>query len=263
MRLRSLAEPAQAAKQLREVAERGGPFGSLNSLGGEQLINAYLAWVHEIERLIRNYFIAPDLDDLNTTRYWQIRALGESAPRLHETVTQEGTWQSERLTAVADELDARVALLAGDPASTLAVLDTNVFLHCQPLTQFDWSFVAPETVRVIVPIRVIEELDARRRDRNPEVGDRARAGVRLLREHLTDLKVPRGRLSDQATIEAFVPTGRRELIPSADTEILEAAQELEQFSRRPTFIVTADYGMQLRAAANGLPIAEVPEGHLR
>jgi predicted ribonuclease YlaK len=45
---------------------------------------------------------------------------------------------------------------------------------------------------------------------------------------------------------------------SADTEILETAQELQQFTQRPTLIVTADYGMQLRAAANGLLIAEVP-----
>lgn len=181
---------------------------------------------------------------------------------LYETVIQEATWQFERLSAVADDLDERVKRLAGDPTATFAVLDTNVFLHCRPLTDFEWGFVAAGSVRVIVPIRVIEELDARRRDRSAEIGDRARAGIRLLRAHFTDPSGPRGQLSEHATIEAFVPAGRRDEVVSADTEILETAEELQQFTQRPTLIVTADYGMQLRATANGLSIAEVPTDYL-
>jgi hypothetical protein len=258
MRLNPLADPAQAARQLRETAGRGAPGGSLTILRDEHLINAYLAWAHDLERLIRNYFVEPDLDGLYSTRYWQIRAQGPTAPRLYETVIQEATWQFDRLTAVADDLGERVERLAGDPTATFAVLDTNVFLHCRPLSDFEWGFVAAGSVRVIVPLRVIEELDARRRDRNAEICDRARAGIRLLRDHLTDLSGPRGHLNEHATIEAFVPAGRRDEVVSADTEILETAQELQQFTQRPTLIVTADYGMQLRAAASGLLVSEVP-----
>src|SRR5258708_1629623 len=99
--------------------------------------------------------------------------LGGALPRLHELGSGEVTWQSERLIGAADELDDTVARLKSDPTAAVAVVDTNVFLHFHPLEQFDWTFVAPPPVRIVVPVRVIEELGNTKLHRKPDVAHRA------------------------------------------------------------------------------------------
>ena len=115
----------------------------------------------------------------------------------------------------------------------------------------------------MVPLRVIEELDEKRRDRNAAVVPQARAAVRWLRDRLVngDVRVP---LRDGSTIEALVPIGGRRFQPTADTEVLDACETLSTFTGGPVVIVTADLGMQLRGAryrpdGSGFPVREVPE----
>lgn len=266
MRLRPGVNPIDAARILRDQA---GPvlLGGAVVNAGQQVVNQYVSWVSTTERVLRNLFVDPDLAALHTARYWHIRdhlRVEPSAARLHELVTDEGSWQGERLKAIASELDDLSSRLgAGAPTATLAVVDTNVFLHCHPLETFDWTFVAPGPVRVVVPIRVIEELDDKKRYHDSDLADRARKRIKWLRDNLVPGSPASAGLKSGATLEMFVPPGARELRMSADTEILESCEMLETFVRRPLRIVTLDLGMELRglyyrAPQSGFSIAPVP-----
>src|SRR5580658_2404746 len=177
IRLRPAVNPTDAARMLRDQA---GPvsLGGAVVNAGQHIVNQYVSWVSTTENVLRSLLLAPDLGALHTARYWNIREhlrVEPSAGRLHELVVDEGSWQAERLKAIASDLDDLSSrLAAGAPTATLAVVDTNVFLHCHPLETFDSTFVARGPVRVVVPIRVIEELDDKKRDRNKDLADRAR-----------------------------------------------------------------------------------------
>ncbi len=267
-RLKHATEPGpeQAARQLRDTAGRGRvPGSAFTSYRGDDLVNAYVAWVNEIERILRHYFADPDLDKLHTARYWQICQIGAAFPRLGKTVEAEGSWQAERLDAIARDLDDTRTRLTGHPAAAIAVLDTNVFLHCHPLDQIDdWSFASDLPVRLVIPLRVIEELDDKKLDRNGNKADRARGRVRWLRDRLVPTNGQATQIRPGVSIEALVPPGRRELQPHADTEILESCELLETFTQKRVTIVTADLGMQLRGVvyqgiSNGFKVVQVPD----
>ncbi len=268
MRLNPLGRGSEpVAAQLRSIASRGHDIGgALSNYASDQITNAYVAWINEIERALREYFLDPALNELHTARHFHICEMGASAPRLQEVVMAEGSWQAARLDVIAAELESTQKRLGGDPSATIAVVDTNVFLHCHPFDQIDWSFVAQGLVRLIVPLRVIEELDAKKRERNSDIANRARQRIRWLRDLLVPVSSGRAALTNSVSVEAFVPVGPRDAEPSADTEILDTCDVLEAFTRQRVKIVTSDLGMQLRGAhsrdrAIGFDVVEVPDGY--
>lgn len=257
-RLRPGVAPADAARQIRELAHYADEGGGIVNQGNDNIVNALASWVSNVERSFRHLTINPALDELYTARYWHLRGLEPSALRLNELARDEATWQADRLKRIADEFDAEIVRLAGRPDAMTVVVDTNVFLHCRPMENWaSWSFASSGPVRVVVPLRVIEELDDHKRDRNSDIQDRARGRVRWLRATLR----PNGPTELRAgiSIEALVPSGERKLQMSADTEILEAAETLETFTGRRVVIVTSDLGMELRAQTAGMALARVPD----
>jgi len=254
--------PAQVVVGLRDVARKGhDPGGNFRNYAAEALINAYVSWVDEIERTLRHYFVDPHIEALYTPRFFNIWNSGGYVPRLSDVVVAEASLQAARLDALADDLEATSVRLLGDPA-TFGVVDTNVFLHCVPLEDIDWSFVASGPVRMVVPLRVVEELDDKKRDRNSDIARTARQRVRWLHDTLVPSDGP-APLKGSATIEVFVPGGYRNEQPSADTEILEVCEILATFTRQPVKVVTSDLGMQLRSVhyrrrEGGFDVAEVP-----
>ena len=263
MRLRPGHDPSDVAKKLREVAQPGNPFGgSLLILNHGELVNAFAAWINDLERTLCHYFVDPDVGALHTERYWRIASGNPpvTLPRFPESASAEASWQFNRIIAIAEELEGEVERLRGDREARIAVVDTNVFLHCRPLEDFvDWSFVGAGRIRVVVPVRVIEELDSKKRDRNPDIADRGRRSIRWLTEKLVPKNGGPVNLRPGVTLESYTPNGRRENIPSADTEILEACEQLETFAAVPVSIVTSDLGMQLRAMNAGTRVCVAPD----
>ena len=86
------------------------------------------------------------------------------------------------------ELDARATAL-GEAAAHIEhhldrlrrapglaiVADTNVWLHCQRLDYVNWMAELKEHARVMIPLRVIEEIDAKKYDRDQILQRRARS----------------------------------------------------------------------------------------
>jgi hypothetical protein len=267
MRMRVDVSPEQVALQLRDHARRAAEGGDVLSSGSKYLTNDYASWVSSTESLLRHYLLEPDLDSLYTPRFWQIRESSPDSLRIEELVRNECTWQSERLASIAQQLEDAFALLQGDPSATIVVLDTNVFLHCSPLSEIDWAFAADGPLRIVVPLRVVEELDDKKRDRDPTIKDAARRAVRWMRDELVPRQGQPAPMGDATTLEVYTPIGPRQQRLSADTEILEACETLETFTRRPLVLVTGDFALQLRGlhfrgAASGFTVKLIPSEYV-
>ena len=119
----------------------------------------------------------------------------------------------------------------------LTVLDTNVLLHYQPPDKVNWQEVVKESqIRLVLPLRVIEELDEKKYLAREQLADRAR---RLLSQLWSLLK-------DNAGAPVMLNLCRD----------LQSVKQL-------VVLVTGDTGMSLRAASYGICVVSMPERYRR
>jgi predicted ribonuclease YlaK len=138
-----------------------------------------------------------------------------------------------------------------------------VLLHHELADSVNWlEVVGQPSVRVVIPLRVIEELDAKKYTDSARIRAKAQGLMRKLRALIGPDGMPK-HLREGTTIEVFVEPGPRMRPSDADTEIIGSAHDLQRLSRRPVTIVTADTGMTLRAETEGIPTVAMPERYLR
>lgn len=266
MALRMLqgVRPEQAATQLQSVAQRAKNLAS-GSAGRDLPLcqNDYLQWVNEAELHLRAIFIEPTTwQGLYTDAHWHARRLGASSPRWGELLNTELEAQAIRLTDLSGRLQRFADHLTAAPG-TFVLLDTNVLLHFQPPEQVDWVTVTDlEAIRLVLPLRVIEELDEKKYLARPKIADRARRLLSQLRERLNADEGTPAQLRDGVTIEVPVDDEPRQRRLDADQEILETARDL-QWAGASVVLVTDDTGMHIRARAMELRVVDMPEQYLR
>lgn len=185
-RLKDGTQLAHAGRCLRETASQGrnvagGSAGQIRQIHQ----NSFLSWVGTAESQLRNIFIDPTTwEHLYGERYWRIRDLADDSPRWMELINHEAEIQATWLDELADRLKSLSDRLAAAPGQ-LTVLDTHVLLHFQPPDQVDWpTVVGSPAVRLVLPLRVIEELDEKKYTARAKLADRAR---RLLSQLRTEL----------------------------------------------------------------------------
>jgi len=225
--------------------------------------NAYLVWIAGAEVGLRNIFTDPDTwGGLYSNAYWQIRDLKPDSPRPIELINTEALDQAMRLEALADQLTRFAERLAAAPGK-VTVVDTNVLLHFEPPVQVDWPAVVGERhVRLVLPLRVVEELDEKKYTARDDIADRARRLLAQLRTQLTSTAGGPVPLRDGVTIEVPVDDGPRRRILDADQEILYTCDQLRAVGC-PVVLVTDDDGISIRAARVGIRVVPMPERYLR
>jgi predicted ribonuclease YlaK len=141
------------------------------------------------------------------------------------------------------------------------VPDTSGFLEGEYFTDLDWQGLAgagTETVRLVIPVLVIEELDDHKRGR-----DRQRElAVSVLRrpwelggsapERVA--RIP-GR---DVTAEVFLDGPWHTRRSVNDDEIIQQALSAGEITGRKPLLAAADYSMLYKAAAAGLDVVLVP-----
>ncbi|HYI61517.1 MAG TPA: PIN domain-containing protein [Acidimicrobiales bacterium] len=251
---------AEAARQLdilaleahNAITQGGHPVG--------KVLPRYIEWVEKAERQLRSLFVAREpIDHLIGVRYWHLRSLRYGAERAFNLIEAEVEAQREYLTRHAAALqqlhDAHQL-----PAGTVAVVpDTNVFLHYDPFDQLPWcKEVGARRVRLVLPLPVIDELDAQTYARDERVRRRAKAALRRLRE-LRGLAEPTAVVPVTSTVDLQVMADSTDPVThdNGDREILSHCELLQTIVGEGSVIVaTGDNGMQLRAQLLGL------RGHL-
>jgi hypothetical protein len=268
--LKAGTQLVEAQRRLRETGTHGRNL--VGSSAGQSVPihqNSFLAWVGTAETQLRNIFIDPSTwEHLYGDRHWQIYSLTQESPRAIELINNAATFQAAWLEELADRLKQVSDRLAAAPGH-LTVLDTNVLLHFQPPDQVDWpTVVGTSEVRLVLPLRVVEELDEKKYTARDNLADRARRLLSQLRTQLAPLAGGPTPLREKVTIEVPVDDGPRRRTLDADQEILDTCRELQSGGQGVTLVtlvtlVTDDTGLTLRATAQGTRVVAMPETYLR
>jgi hypothetical protein len=168
-----------------------------------------------------------------------------------------------RVGEIADELKS-VMDQAGLSSSLPLVLDTNLILEYEPVQSIDWTAFAGEPVRLIIPLRVFEELEEARYSNSKNKSQIARDELpRLVAMVEASPKQPAvipGR--DDTTIELF-DLRHDGLRPSwADDEILDFFGTMQQFLPSAR-LITDDGPLLVRARYRGYGAERGPERRRR
>jgi hypothetical protein len=144
---------------------------------------------------------------LLTQRHLLIHEIGPTRYRLWGPLYAERDFQAAALEVLAADVVERINRAAGTGGPV--VLDTNVLLHYQRPDNLPWPTVLHRaSVRLVVPLRVVEELDEKTYSGNPTLASAARNVLPWLEKAI----VPR-------------PTGKRESIRRSRSQLIRRAPD--------------------------------------
>lgn len=220
----------------------------------------YAIAVDNLESALRRWLVGPSfVNQLRNDRYWQLlRGPGELAA-FDLILTSEVEEQVRGIERILKSIEKFLAEF-GSPDLTTAVLDTNVLLHHLPIDQMPWHEVlGAGSVRLIVPLRVVEELDQKKYAARNALADRARGvlanlGRRLASERTADAQA--------WTVQVLNLGAPRRRPADADEEILNDCLSLMAATPR-LWLVTGDLSMQIRARALSIPFKALGDEHRR
>jgi predicted ribonuclease YlaK len=113
--------------------------------------------------------------------------------------------------------------------------------------------VGADRVRLIIPLRVVEELDKYRyEDRDKRIVKTARNLLPQLEKRLQANNFTKATVSDKLTIEVPIVPGARDRTLHADDEILQFCESVQQFGNQRLTLVTDDMPMRIQARARKL-----------
>jgi hypothetical protein len=259
--LRPDVEPSRAAEVLRQLIGEARSIGP--SVGVFDLQQSFLTWAETTESQL--HYLTHDMATLtmfDTARGRMLYDISPAVARPWPLVDAEVTLRVSVLERMLEDLEARIARAKG--AGGVAVVpDTNILLHYKPLDELPWQqLVGAERVRVVLPLRVVEEIDQKKYAAR---GSLARQARRLLPQ-LKGWLGPAGKPSELAagvTLEVMVDPGPRQRPVDADEEILASCRELSQFGVTDLKLLTADIAMSIRAQAEGIGAIELSPDYLR
>jgi hypothetical protein len=263
--LKDGVEPGRALQVLRDlVTESGNVTNSARPPNPAEMLRlAYMEWVERAEMQLGG--LTHDLEIitmLQTPRYWQISTSLPVMPRPSPIVDAEIKVQQAALGGLIGDLVRRVDRAARAPGE-IAVLDTNVLLEYQEPNKIPWTnLLGAELIRLILPVRVIEELDAKKYSGNERLSKRARALLPRLEQMVENDGSPR-EFAVGTTIEVLLADPPRFRPSDADEEILAVCLELQRLTGGRLTLVTADTGSRLRAAAQGTRTVGLPAAYRR
>ena len=213
---------------------------------------------------LRHLFPALDVDAmLLTPRYWHLASLVGHDTQAFPAILREIAVQQSAF----ESLRARIARLADRIRSApgaIALLDTNTLLHFQLPDSVDWcSVIGRPLVRLVVPLRAIEELDAKKYARRDDLAGTAREVLTKIDGLLASTVGAPVPLRDSVTIEIPVDDEPRARSTDADEEILDECERHRDFATVGVTLVTGDTAMGLRAQARRICVKEMPRRYLR
>lgn len=255
-----LPKPGQSVDvivtQLNSLANQATHFSNDN-------IAAYVQWVHVLEISLGNLFIDVPFDRLYSERFWQLTRTQPPPVQWQEMISLE----RDRLVAWLKELLGRVNERAGQFAGAtgaVGVLDTNAFLHRLPPSEVEWDALLGSPAELVVPLRVVHELDDKKAANSKPLRVRASKRLRQLADYTfgdEPHEIRAGvRIAIVRSLDLDSEAERRPRVPAADVEILDFCEALATYTgSRPVYLVTGDLSMRVQAAARSVRVMPLPE----
>jgi hypothetical protein len=264
LRLRHGHTPDRPIAVIDDLIADAGGLNTWMQRGNVELFrDKYLEWTEAVESQLVSFTADPEIvAALHTDRYWHIRTLTSASPRAFSVISAERDAQIATLRGWATELKERRTQF-GYSGALAVVLDTNVLLEFLPPDQIPWNEVLQvRSVCLIIPLRVVEELDMKKYGNSKRLSERARALLPQL-EAWVRADGGAGALRPGTTIEVHIEPGIRDRPGDADQEILNTCLDLAQYGGGPLRLITADTSMRLRAGALGIDVGALPDQYRR
>jgi hypothetical protein len=270
-----LKHPVQPDHALEVLSERINALDQLimdgrNADAVMRTRDSYLEWIEFTEiKLAELTHDAAVTEMLHTTRYWEIRRLVPSDARPIPLIDGERRVQRDNLHGMRENLEMHVGRARSAPGH-ITILDTNSILHYQLPDSINWpEIVGQDKVRLVIPLRVIEELDAKKYTEKGKLRERARALLPKLDALISLMGSPTPLIFPGTTIEVpveFISGAPRIKPVDADEEILFTSREMWQLSGQEggVTLITGDIAMRIRAEAlGGIRPIKLPDKYLR
>jgi hypothetical protein len=220
--------------------------------------DSWLRWWSAADGQFRNLFTDGEIAASLYVSAQQVRDVNLGAlPNM--LLNREVDFWEERLAQLIAELTALHPFISRP--GLIVVADTSAFLEGEYFTNLDWQTLAgagAQPVRLVVPVLVVEELDAHKRGRDRQ-RDRAVSVLRQLWElggsdperlaHIPGRPV---------TVEVFLDGAWHVRRPVNDDEIIERALAVSEITGQAVLLAAADYAMLYRASAASLKAVLVP-----
>jgi hypothetical protein len=249
--------PTNAHATLERLRQNHPVFGAQNRTLSEE----YATWSANMRVQLKGTITRLTIESLFDGPLNLAALLGDPSQLIHVNAAVSDV--CERIGEIADLLKKLIDQTSQSQHLPL-VIDTNVILEFEPISSIDWAKVMGEPVRLIVPLRVLEELEEARYGNSKRKSQIARDElprlVKLLEEN------PGGPTKigehDNATIELF-DLREEGLRPSwADDEILDFYGMLRQFLQGAR-LITDDGPLLARAKYRGFAIKRAPDARRR
>ena len=259
--LRSGVDVEDAIRLLRELETN-----SRSALPPEPPIpdnvrESYVRWAITTERRLRAVLQRSDADALfDNSRHRDICSMPPGS-QLINLISGELESKSLDFGDLADYLQTALNRMRRAPGVPI-VLDSNVLFQCLRLDQLDWVAEVQDDVRVLLPLRVIEEVDAKKYGGNRRLSEVARELLPWLDGCFPNGDTGPVYLRERATIELLLADRPRHRPSDADEEVLDVCHEVRHLAGRVK-LMTADTGMRARARTEGLDVLVPPEKWLR
>ena len=244
----------------------------------------YGRWALDSARMVAHCLPVEVIDQLIfTRRYWAIQDVGGSMlwdthpkPQLRLLISAEIDQRGRELEVISEQL--RLELFSWNDCGHLVVPDTSVFLqHLQKFDLISWIDVAQakslEVATVVVPMAVIRELDAKKRQ-SGTIRWRAAYSLSKIEDLFGNTPVA-GRApvlapADTSPAVMVADTGRGEVrirvlvddlgqvrLPNPDDEIITKALDVKSWSGRRVRLATFDTNMAFQARQAGLDVTKL------
>jgi len=240
----------------------------------QQARSRWLRWWADADMKLRELFAEDDLliplaQTAAEIRNLDIPAPAYEAPMLSFIIRERDVW--------VDRLDSAVVKLRRledfvSRPGRIVVLDTSAFHEFDRFWAANWARVADADpphatapglpIRLVVPLVVVEELDAQKRHPSGKVREAARDILRHLRDLprlSTDAFADVLSMNDRATVEILLDDLAHVRLPVNDAEIIDRAVDLRSLFplNRRVILVSGDLSMQFRAEGAGLETRHV------
>lgn len=252
-----------------------------NARGAQNLYRAYTDAVASTHLTLSGVFVTPDVGGaMRSAAYWSLLSMGETGeigfttdPHVatnrrqllrvqNQACSAEIEHQVQALDQARGELE-NLKKLAARPGLPV-VYDTNMLNHWKQPGDVRWREVfkangeeVPLT-RLVIPLRVIDELD-RQKYGSGDLAKRAATALRYL-ERTLDQGRPGEPVAVRpgATLEVWIDAEDRS--GDADLSILRCAADVANLHNQGEVrILTGDFGMRLRAQQMGLRVLRLPD----
>ncbi len=218
--------------------------------------DAYVQWAAACEMELLTVLTREDVDRLFDNPRHRDIAVMPAAGHVRRIIKSEIEAKAAALSAILAELEGardRMRQAPGCPT----VIDTNLLLECQRADYLNWPQVTGEQhVRLVVPLRVLEELELRKYDTKDRRRDVAREVSPWLDGLFPADDCGPVQLRGRTTIELLMADRPRYRPTDADEEVLDVYHEVRLLAGRAK-LVTMDRPMRRRAIAEGADVVLV------